>query len=379
MKILASYADWLHNQERKKQNTYGGIGYYRVIKVAEQLTNHEVRVVGQELVHYGKTLEEQWDLIFKEFDVFSTNYFADDRVGAAIIYSAQKHKKKLVVDVDDNYLDVPETNLVYDEFKPTKSKRAFLSTILSFADAITVSTEPLRDRLHDHILKIHGIDKPVFVIPNMNDVRDWYYPIAPKHKDKFVIGYSGSNSHQDDLRMVMPAIAKIMKKHKHVHFELIGAISKDKVKEYFARAGFDDDSLMRIHLLPATQTFREFPQYLLEQKWNVGIAPLVDTAFTRSKSHIKWMEYSMMKIPTVASRVYPYYMELYGRDTITDRETGYLCRENEWFDTLDEIIQNPTESTRIGEQAYDFVKNNWQYDGEIIRKVYDKIEALKVI
>ena len=370
MKILMAYADWSHNAERKKQNAYGGIGYYRIIKVAEQLKDHDVTVVGKEITHYGKTLDEQWDTIFKTFDVFVTNYFADDRVGAAIIYYAQKHGKKFILDIDDNYLDIPESNLIYDTFKETKSKRAFLSTILSFADAVTCSTEPLRDRLYAHIKKLHGIEKPIFVIPNMNDVNDWKFPFAEKHSDKFVIGYSGSNSHQDDLQMVMPSIAKIMKKHKHVHFELIGAIAKDKVKEYFARAGFDDDSLMRIHLLAATWTFKDFPEYLLEQKWNVGIAPLVDTAFTRSKSHIKWMEYSMAKIPTIASRVYPYFMDLCGRDTIVHGETGFLCREGEWFDTIEKLIQDKDLATRIGEQAYEAVAKDWQYKNGTIGQVY---------
>lgn len=370
MKILAGYADWNHSKARSMQNEYGGIGYYRTIKIAEQLSNHNVRVVGKELTHYGHSLESQWDTIFTEFDMFFTNYFSDDRIGAAIIYHAQKHKKKFVLDIDDNYLDVPESNLVYDTFRPTKSKRAFLSTILSFTDAITCSTEPLKERIGNHIKEIHGIEKPIFVIPNMNDYRDWQYTIAPHHKNKFIIGYAGSNSHHDDLRMVMPAIAGVMKKHQHVHFELIGAIDKKHIKSYFGGAGFDDSALMRIHLLPATATFKEYPRYLLDRGWNIGIAPLVDTAFTRSKSHIKWMEYSMAHLPTVASRVYPYYMELCGRDTIRDRETGYLARPSEWFDILDEIVTDPSEAYRIGNQAYDFVKEHWQYDPKIVQRAF---------
>jgi glycosyltransferase involved in cell wall biosynthesis len=370
MKILAGYADWNHSKERSKQNEYGGIGYYRTVKIAEQLSNHDVRIVGKEITHYGNDLESQWDTIFKEFDMFFTNYFADDRAGAAIIYYAQKHKKKFVLDIDDNYLDVPESNLVYDTFRPTKSKRAFLSTILSFADAITTSTEPLKERIHGHIKELHGIDKPIFVIPNMNDVNDWDFPITPPSTDKFIIGYSGSNSHHDDLRMVMPQIAQVMKKHKHVHFELIGAIDKKYVKNYFGHAGFDDDSLMRIHLLPATATFKQFPAYLLSRGWNVGIAPLVDTPFTRAKSHIKWMEYSMAHLPTVASRVYPYYMELCGRDTIRHRETGYLCKPHEWFDTLDEIISDPAESRHIGDAAYEYIRESWQYDPKIVQSAF---------
>ena len=36
MKILFNYADYSHNEKRKKENTYGGLGYYRIVKIAEQ-------------------------------------------------------------------------------------------------------------------------------------------------------------------------------------------------------------------------------------------------------------------------------------------------------------------------------------------------------
>lgn len=364
-KILVNFADFLHTEERKKQNTYGGIGYYRQIKPSEQIKGHNVRVIGKEIAYFD-SLEEQWDTIFKENDVFWTSYFSDDRNAGAIFYNRDKYKKKVIIDLDDNYLDVPESNLSYEKYKAGTKDRAFLSTILYFADALTVSTEPLKQRLLEHFRSVEVPDKKIYVIPNMNDIKDWVFPLAEKEKDKIVIGYSGSNSHQDDLKMVMPSIAKIMKKYKNVHFQLIGAIAKDKVKEYFGRAGFDDDCLSRIGLLPATPTFKEFPEYLLSQKWDIGIAPLVDTAFTRSKSHIKWMEYSMMKIPTVASRVYPYFMDIGNRKTIQHGETGYTVRDNEWEKYLSKLIEDKTLREDIGMAAYEYVRDNWQYkDGEI--------------
>lgn len=373
MKILASFSDWNYNEERKKQNTYGGIGYYRIIKPAGQIKKHEVRIVGKEIMYFGDTLEQQWDNVFKEYDIFWTSYFCDDKAAAGIFYHAQKHKKKVVVDVDDNYLDVPESNLLFDQFKSGKRDRAMLSTILSFADALTVSTEPLKERLAQHIKYVHGITKPIFVIPNFNDISDWNFIPKLKSSDKIIIGYSGSNSHQDDLQMCMPAIANLMKKYKNLWFELIGSVSKDKIKEYFGRAGFDDDSLKRINLLPATATFKEYPQYLAEQGWDIGIAPLVDTSFTRAKSHIKWMEYSMYKIPVVASRVYPYFMNLQGRKIIIDNKTGLLARNNEWEAKLEKLILDKDLRKTLGENAYIQVKDTWQYKDSNISEVFDKI------
>lgn len=371
MKILFAFSDYGYNDERKKHNTYGGVGYYRIIKPSEQVEGHEVKVVGQELSLFGNTLEEQWDNIFKEFDVFWTGYFADDKIAAAIFYYAQKHGKKVVIDCDDNYLDVPESNLLYDTFKRGKKDRAFLTTILSFADAITVSTEPLKERIFNHIKKIHGIEKKIYVLPNMNDLSIWEHP-KPERKG-VVIGYSGSNSHHDDLKMVLPSLIEVMKRNDNVSIEMIGAIGKKEVSKYFD--DIPQKMRNRFGLVPATATFKEYPLWLASQGWDIGIAPLVDTLFTRSKSHIKWLEYSSCKIPTVASRVYPYSMPCGGIETIKDGETGFLVKQNEWVDVLDELVKNESKRKKIGEQAYQYVKDNWQYGKlkQVVKEVLDNL------
>jgi len=365
-----AFGDWTHTEDRRKQNTYGGIGYYRTIKPSQSIDGHNITVVGSEIKNFGDNLEEQWDNIFKKYDVFWTSYFCDPVVAAAIFYHSQKHGAKVIVDVDDNYLDVPESNLLYEQFKRTKKDRAYLNTILSFADAITVSTDPLKERLGEHIERVQGMKKDIYVIPNMNDLKDWDFIPAKKKEDKIVIGYSGSNSHEDDLKMIMPAIKQIMEKHSNVYFETVGVISKDKVKDYFGQK--PGKWMDRCSILPATSTFKEYPRYLSDRPWDISIAPLVDTPFTRSKSHIKWMEASMYKIPTVASRVYPYCTDLKGRRTVIHNETGILCRPGEWFDALDNLITNKEERERIGDNAYNFVRENWQYPGDI-SSVVDKM------
>ena len=360
-----AYTDYGHTPERKKENTYGGIGYYRIIKPAEQLAkHHDVTVVGQELTAYGDSLQSQWDNIFKQYDVFWTSYFADPAVAGAIFYHAQKHGKKVVIDIDDNYLDIPESNQLYDRFKETKKDRAYLSASLSLADAISVSTIPLKQRLDEHFKERHGLPKTFIHVPNMNDVNDWAYKPVPLHKDRFVIGYSGSNSHKDDFAMVIPAIRDVMMKHKHVWFEVLGLLSMDDLVKHLR--GFTDDMLMRTALVGATPTFRKYPQWLSERPWNVGIAPLVDTAFTRSKSHIKWMEYSMMGMPVVASKVYPYSMPVQGRDTIVDGKTGVLCNKTEWFEALDDMVEHYGRYKPMAQNAYDFIKKDWQYNNSTL-------------
>lgn len=373
LKILAHFGDTTHTTQRRLKDTYGAIGYYRIVTPAKQIKNHKVDIFGAvKLKKFGSTLEEQWDNIFKEYDVFWTNSFSDDIIGAVIFYYAEKHGKKVILDVDDNYLDLPKSNKHYEDFAPTTRRRAMQGTILSFAHAITVSTYPLKERLWEHINFMYKRDKPIYVIPNMNDIKFWKTKVkAKKDKNKIVIGYTGSNSHMDDLAMIMPTMSKLMTKYDNLHFQLLGSVELNKVPELFK--GFSKDALDRIDLGHATPTFDEYPDWLATQPWDIGIAPLVDTSFTRCKSHIKIMEYAMVKIPCVASRVYPYFMPIRGKQVSKDGETVLLARPQEWEAKLTQLIEIPELRKKLGENSYEFYKENWQYKNSDLSSVLEEM------
>lgn len=376
MKILFNFLDWNHNKERKKLNEYGAVSYYRLINIAKNIVGHEVTIMGKEALHFGDATHN-WDKVFQEYDVLWLSSVYGEMNISAIFYWAQFHKKKVIMDIDDNFLDLPESNEMYSKFAPGKKERALFSASLSLADVIVTSTEPLKARLQKHFKEVHGIDKKIVVIPNMNQASDWDYPVKKRDDGKIIIGYAGSNSHQDDLMMVMPALAKILNKYPNVYLEMMGSVPKEKVKDYFGKVGFTDDSLMKISLTPATLMWKTYPEHLAKQGYDIGIAPLVDSNFTRSKSHIKFMEYAMYEIPIVASRVYPYYMEIDGREIITDGETGFLCKNlDEWEDKLSRLIESKELREKIGKKAKEHVLDNWQYStGRIMKKVNEVLSA----
>ena len=246
-KILFYRNDFSANVSRQADDGYGGVGYYRIIKPAQYIKGHEVTVLGTGLTKKGESPEKLWTRIFKDYDVFWTTYFTDPQWASAMFYHRDKFKKKVVVDLDDNYLDVPVSHPLYDGFKETKRDKAFLSTILTFADAITVSTETLKQRVAEHLKKVYNMEKPIFIIPNMNDINDWKFKPAPKHKDKIVIGYAGSNSHDEDLKMMFPALAKIMDKYPNVYFETLGAVGKKNLDLFLP---FSKEAQLRCDIIP---------------------------------------------------------------------------------------------------------------------------------
>lgn len=370
-----TYNDWAYNEFRRKHNAYGGIGYYRIVKPSQQIVGHAVKVIGKELMNYGKSNGEMWENVFKDCDILWTHYFKEEANAAALFYTAKKLGKKVIIDLDDNFWDVPKSNLLYNTYKPGAKDRAFLSSVLFFADALTTTSEPLRDRIIKHFKDVDGTIKKVYLLPNMNDRTDWEVPKCVPSKDKFIIGYQGSNSHQDDLVMVLPSIVKIMEKYPHVELQLMGAIEKSRLDIYFEK--MSKNIIDRISLVGATESYDEFPDWLSKQKWNVGIAPLVDTAFTRCKSPIKFFEYTMVGLPVIASRVYPYFMDNDGKALITDQETGLLVKQNEWFAALEDLILHPEKCKELSENAFKHVMKTWQYkDGNMTKTIEKMIEDI---
>jgi glycosyltransferase involved in cell wall biosynthesis len=328
--------------------------------------------MGQEFTRKGESKDQRWKRIFEEYDVFWCSYFSDPMEASAMFAARDKYKKKVVIDCDDNFLDVHESHPLYDKLKDGKRDKAFMATILSFADVITVSTEPLKQKFRKHFKDRHNLDKKIVVIPNMNDISEWNFTPEPKHEDKIVIGYLGSNSHQDDLAMFMPHLMKVMRKYPNVYFETIGSISA-KDLHYFK--DFTSHEMNRCDLLPATWTFKEMPEMISKLKWDIAVAPLVDSSFTRCKSHIKFMEMSAMKFPTICSRVYPYFMDIGDKKVVEHEKTGLLVKPSEWFDALEDLVLNKEKRIKLGENAYNHIVENWQYSKSNLSQVIDEILA----
>lgn len=379
MKILKLHNDWNRTEETKKNNSYGGCGYYRTLKVAEQLSpEHEVTVWGREWSDTAKeyaTVENFYDSIFSQYDIVWTHYTDNEVLFSWMYVAAQKHDVKLVMDIDDNFFDVHKSNPAYKAISKGKRRKYTLATILAHCDALTVSTIPLKEKLVEHIKTVHNIDIPVFVVPNYNDVTDWNFP-PTKRGENVTIGYMGSVSHDDDFFMVMPAIKTILEKYPKVVFQLMGQFTHTKAHKVFK--GWSNELKDRVYMINPTSQFSDFPFWLSLQPWDIGIAPLIESDFNKCKSHIKWMEYSMFGITTVASKVYPYYKDILGKETIVDGETGLLCKEGEWVEKLSKLIDNKELREKLAKNAYDTIVKNWQYKDakQHILKVVEQIKEV---
>lgn len=340
-----------------KNGGYSGVGYYRLVNPAKYVKKHDIKIIGDDIKTMG---EDALQKIIENNDIIVTKAVDNPEACSRIMFFRDHYKKKVVVDLDDNYFEVRPDQPGYKWYYPGSQKRAILSAYLSLADHIIVSTQPLADYHKDYFKKVYKIDKPISVIPNFNDLDEFRYRYKGNgDKNTIRIGWQGSTTHFSDLKMVMPAIKEIMKKHKNVIFEFMGGVEINQVRDLFG--DFPEDDFRRVSIIGGTPSWAGYPWKLSKTRWDIGLCPLIDDEFNRNKSHIKWMEYSSYKIPTIASKVYPYFEDIIGKKTIQQGKTGYLAKTTkDWVKYMELLIGSKQLRDEMGESAYKFVKENWQ-------------------
>lgn len=366
MDILMVNTDWSSNEYRQENNEPGGIGYYRIVKPAEYM-DYDVDVLGADFLEKKRSLEtddplKQYKEIFGGYDLVVTKMM--DNINAAQLFkrACEETDTPYIVDLDDNHFEVRDNQPAYDAgYQEGDVKRAVVGALMSFAEAIFVTTEPLKEYYENLLENAFDVQKDFYILPNCNDMSDFRYPNG--ENDKLTIGWHGSTTHDDDLAMVAPVLNKVLTENQHVEMEFVGGLKPDTLTQY---DGWTNEAIDSIKTTEGTPAFDDFPPLLMSRAWDIGIAPLIEDEFNRGKSAIKWMEYSMKGIPTVASDYDPYSANIRGTDTIVDGSTGLLCDDiHDWQENLEMLIENKELREEIGENAYDFVVRNWQYSDHI--------------
>lgn len=154
------------------------------------------------------------------------------------------------------------------------------------------------------------------------------------------IGYfSGSITHNADFELVLPAIAQVMGERDHVRLRVVGELDVPD-----GLAAFRD----RIDFSPFCP-WEELPGLIAGV--DINIAPLEESVFNEAKSENKWVEASLVKVPTVASDIGAF------SKMIEDGATGVLCSDVAgWHDALIDLVDHPKRRARIASAAYEWCR-----------------------
>jgi GT2 family glycosyltransferase/glycosyltransferase involved in cell wall biosynthesis len=300
-------------------------------------------------------------LMSNEFGIYETvkvvdasealNYIGDDfyahriSVGETHVQELLEHCSsqgiRLIYDIDDDLLGIAKSD--HPERKFYESYADVITRLVKNAEEVFVSTPSLAKTIGE-------LRKTVSVRPNK--LSREIIPLTWQRSPQKPIGilYMGTLTHGADFQLVEEALTQIKDTYgAAVSLYLIGVTTQAVNSKYFTV------------LTPPAEFAGSYPLFM---QWlgglnmfDIGIAPLEDNAFNLHKSDIKFLDYSALKIATVAS-----YVEAYA-NTIVDHETGLLVdnKSAAWFDALSELISSKEMRTQLADNAFAYLQTHRSY------------------
>lgn len=261
-----------------------------------------------------------WELALADmycYDMIIFQRHFEDKV-KPLWYAAKDSGVITVYETDDDFFNIRPINPAY-KFIGNNEKQN-VRDFMKMADAVIVSTANLKE-----VMK--GYNKNIYHIPNMIELDKEFIANRSYDTSEMVrVIYAGGPSHADDFRGMEASIIKLM--------DDFGS----KIKVFFM--GWIPDCLKtdtRIQQIPWLPV-GEYLRAIASIQPHIGLCPLEDNVFNRSKSNMKWLEYTAMGAVTVASNVLPY------QEVITSGVNGVLVdthRSRDWYHAVADLINNP--------------------------------------
>ena len=258
--------------------------------------------------------------------------------------------KKLVTETDDWIFDLPSYNIASHPYKPNSPQERIAFDQFKLSDAVIVSTSYLKENVGQLFP-----DKPIHLIPNSIDFDLWDNCLSdeklPKPDGVVRVIYSGCGNHNGDLEIVKPVLLALLDEFPNLEVVMaqpFPCFADVKNPRFIVpKEGTGN---------PRWTNIIDYPSMLKGWNGDIGIAPLRDNAFNRAKSNLRWLEYSALGLPTVASNVRPF------AESVTPH-LGFLCTsKQEWYDKLKILIQEKSLRVATGNLAYNHVKEHFNMD-----------------
>lgn len=163
-------------------------------------------------------------------------------------------------------------------------------------------------------------------------------PSKPNDNKVRIVYGSGTSTHNIDFEEAAPAIAKILKENKNVIFRIIGILD---LPSYFDGL---EAQIERIE-------FCKYPEYLRYlSECDISIAPLENYIFNESKSNIKYLEASIVKVASISSPLSAF------TSVIHSGKNGLIAHnKDEWCTLFNQLINDKHYRDSLANSAYNFV------------------------
>lgn len=316
-----------------------GCGYVRIVQPLRELAKHGHEVtfsIASEPETVARLREG------RQFDVIVGQRFAGYD-GMGMWRRARTPRNRLVYENDDDVFSIDAANwAAYDTFSKADIREA-IRGYCEVSDMVTVTVEPLAE-MHREL----GA-RNVSVLPNC--IPEYILELPRKPSGRPRIGWVGGASHGVDVHEAVPAVRRFLAKNPEWDLFLGGT-------DY--RPSFNARNWDQMIYGDWRQINDDERAYYESVDFDIGLAPLRDTVFARSKSAIKALEYNARGIPVIASSVRPY------EDYIVHGENGFLVKHpHEWMKYIRLLADNPGLRDEMGKKGREHASKftheaNWQ-------------------
>lgn len=279
------------------------------------------------------------------------------------IEQARKFGQVVIIDVDDWFLGLPQTNIAFETTHPKNSSvwnRDHMHTSYSAADALIHSTEFLANNYgkynsNNYIVR-NSVDPSLFVKRFDNA------------GDKPIIGWVGIMLwRQHDVETLKGILGPFLEKH-DLMFHHAGMLM-DRPKQFAELTKMDPERLIEV---TGTNVWN-YGNILLPM--DVGLVPLDMIPFNEAKSSLKGIEYAMSGIPFIASGTKEY--KLLNQDG-----AGRIANKPaEWIKHLEAYLDPATRKAEA-QKGYEVVMEKYNLQTKIhewsdtIIEIYKKAKGL---
>lgn len=228
----------------------------------------------------------------------------------------------LLLDLDDNLL----LKEIDDEHYG--AHQTPIRALLESAALVTVSTQALAEAFSPLTTRVevvrNALDEQLF-LPGLREPPFGTIPAEGVVR----LVYIGSTTHAEDLELLRPVMAELGARAP-------GRFALDVVGVQAPVLDGERPWFTRLEIPHELKPYPRFVGWLRRQRprWHIALAPLRDTEFNRCKSDLKWLEYTALGLPVVASAVRPY-------ATIEDGLTGSLVPDDPaaWAEAVIDAVE----------------------------------------
>jgi glycosyltransferase involved in cell wall biosynthesis len=172
-------------------------------------------------------------------------------------------------------------------------------------------------------------------------------PLRDASKDIVRIVYATSRSEDKLSEIFKPALRRVLEKHpKGVQAHFLG-YNPEEFRSY-----------QNVFHHPMVMDYQNYLRSFSSAGYDIGLAPLLNDVFHRSKTNNKFREYGASQIAGIYSNVDVY------STCVEHKRTGILVENDPdaWFDAMEILIEDSAMRQNIQRQALEFVRNNYSQE-----------------